>query len=112
MGLTTALAVACALSVLGGAGNGVQWVAVMTRLQEETPETLQARVIGLFESVASITTGVGFLIGGVLTAVTAPETAFLVAGAGVIALVAAGGVALRPRRPPAAPSGGASGARR
>jgi MFS family permease len=28
------LAVACAFSVLGGAGNGVQWVAVMTALQE------------------------------------------------------------------------------
>ena len=103
MGATTELWVACALSVLGGAGNGVQWVAVMTRLQEATPERLQARVAGLLESLGSAMTGVGFLVGGILTAVTTPATAFAVAGAGLIALVAAGALALRPRPRPAAP---------
>ena len=32
-------------------------------------------------------TGVGFLIGGVITAVTAPPTAFAVSGIGVVVLV-------------------------
>ena len=40
------LLVACLLSVVGGAGNGVQWVAVMTALQEATPPEYQARVSG------------------------------------------------------------------
>ncbi len=96
MSATTTLWVACALSVLGGGGNGVQWVSVMTRLQEETPAALQARVAGLLESVASAMTGVGFVVGGVLTAITSPPTAFAVAGIGLIVLVAAAAVVLRP----------------
>jgi len=82
--------IACAFSVLGGLGNGIQWVSVMTALQEVTPEALQARVVGLLESVASITTGVGFLLGGVITAVTSPPTAFAVAGSGGVLLVLVG----------------------
>ena len=45
------LFVACVLSVLGGAGNGIQWVSVMTALQEATPADYQARVVGLLESL-------------------------------------------------------------
>jgi hypothetical protein len=36
------LLMACLLSVLGGMGNGIQWIAVMTALQEATPLNLQA----------------------------------------------------------------------
>ena len=58
--------------MLGGFGNGIQWVSVMTALQEATPDDLQARITGLLESIASAMTGVGFLIGGVVTAVWSP----------------------------------------
>ena len=44
------LLVACLLSVLGGTGNGIQWVSVMTALQEATPNDYQARMVGLLES--------------------------------------------------------------
>ena len=64
--------VACAFSVLGGLGNGIQWVSVMTALQEATPDDLQARITGLLESIASAMTGVGFLIGGIVTAISSP----------------------------------------
>src|SRR5439155_27377027 len=47
------LAVACAFSVLGGAGNGVQWIAVVTAIQEVTPRDYQARVTGLLESLGA-----------------------------------------------------------
>jgi MFS family permease len=83
---------ACAFSVVGGLGNGVQWVSVMTALQESTPDDLQARVTGLLESIASAMTGVGFLIGGVVTALFAPPTAFAVSGVGVVALVVLGAI--------------------
>ena len=53
--------------------------------------------------VASAMTGVGFVAGGVLVALTEPPTAFLVAGSGLLALVAGMLVAVRPRRRPAAP---------
>lgn len=87
MAVARELWVACAFSVLGGLGNGIQWVSVMTALQESTPDDLQARITGLLESVTSAMTGVGFLIGGVITAVTAPPTAFAVSGIGVALLV-------------------------
>jgi MFS family permease len=87
MAVSRELWMACAFSVLGGLGNGVQWVSVMTALQESTPADLQARITGLLEAVTSAMTGVGFLIGGVITAVTAPPTAFVVSGLGVVLLV-------------------------
>jgi predicted MFS family arabinose efflux permease len=82
---------ACAFSMLGGLGNGIQWVSVMTALQEVTPDRLQARIVGLLESLASITTGVGFLIGGLITAAASPPTAFAISGVGIVVLVLAGG---------------------
>jgi MFS family permease len=107
---------ACAFSVLGGIGNGIQWVSVMTALQESTPDDLQARITGLLESIASAMTGVGFLIGGVITALFSPPTAFAVSGIGVVLLVAAGATLrlapARPRPRPAAPSDGAAAGRR
>jgi predicted MFS family arabinose efflux permease len=90
MSLVDTLAAACALSVLGGLGNGVQWVAVMTALQAATPLALQARVVGLFESLAAAVPGVGFLVGGILTTLSGPATAYAVAGWGLLGLLLAG----------------------
>ena len=81
---------ACAFSVVGGLGNGIQWVSVMTALQESTPDDLQARITGLLESVTSAMTGVGFLIGGVDHGASSPPTAFAVSGIGVVVLVLLG----------------------
>jgi MFS family permease len=119
MAVSTELWTACAFSVVGGVGNGIQWVSVMTALQESTPDDLQARITGLLESIASAMTGVGFLIGGVITALFSPPTAFFVSGFGVVLLVVIGGVAAARRLPrptprprPAAPSGGGADGRR
>jgi MFS family permease len=91
LGLATAetLLVACLVSVLGGAGNGVQWISVVTTLQEMTPTDYQARIVGLLESLGAAMPGVGYLIGGTLVALGSPRTAYAVAGAGVLALVLA-----------------------
>jgi predicted MFS family arabinose efflux permease len=117
MAVSRELWMACAFSVVGGVGNGIQWVSVMTALQESTPDNLQARITGLLESIASAMTGVGFLIGGIVTAVFSPPTAFAVSGIGVVLLVALGAgfrpvreatpAAATPRPRPAAPSDGA-----
>jgi hypothetical protein len=52
-------------------------------------------VIALLESIGALMPGVGFLLGGVLTALTSPRTTFLVAGLGVLAVVVVAAVAAR-----------------
>ena len=89
MAAANSLLVACLMSVVGGAGNGTQWVAVMTALQKVTPQEYQARLSGLLESIGAALPGVGYLLGGAIATVTSPRTAFAVAGAGIMALVLA-----------------------
>lgn len=87
MAIAETLLVACLISVVGGAGNGVQWISVVTTLQEMTPSDYQARIVGLLESLGAAMPGVGYLIGGALVALGSPRTAYAVAGAGVLLLV-------------------------
>ncbi len=90
LGLAAAptLAAACAASVLGGAGNGVQWVSAISAVQEMTVAGMQARVMSVLESIGAAMPGVGFLLGGVIAALATPRTTFLIAGVGVLAIVA------------------------
>jgi MFS family permease len=90
LGLAAAptLALACAASVLGGAGNGVQWVSAVSAVQELTEQRMQARVMSVLESIGAAMPGVGFLLGGAIAAAGSPRATFLVAGLGVLAIVA------------------------
>lgn len=90
LGLAAApsLAVACAASVVGGAGNGVQWVSAISAVQELTVAGMQARVMSVLESIGAAMPGVGYLLGGLLASGGSPRTTFLVAGLGVFAIVA------------------------
>jgi hypothetical protein len=89
------LLVACAASALGGIGNGVQWVALMTAVQAVTATPYQARVVAMLEAIASAMPGVGFLAGGAVATLADPRAAFAVAGGGVLAVVVGAGWALR-----------------
>jgi MFS family permease len=95
MAVAPTLVIACAVSVIGGLGNGVQWVSVVTAIQEATAERFQARVAGLFEALAAGAPGIGFLLGGVVTALLSPRAAFGIAGGGVLLLLVVGAVVLR-----------------
>lgn len=95
MGLARDIVLACGLAVIGGLGNGIQWVAVVTAVQERTPSAFQARVSGLLESVASAATGIGFVLGGLVVTLAAPHVAFLLAGGGTLAGVAAASLVVR-----------------
>jgi MFS family permease len=88
LGLAAApgIVLACVASVVGGTGNGVQWVSVLTTIQEAVTDALQARVVGLMESMAAAAPGVGFLLGGLLTTAWSPRLAYLVAGVGVVGI--------------------------
>jgi MFS family permease len=83
-----ALGLACAASVVGGAGNGVQWVSAISAVQELTIAGMQARVMSVLESIGAAMPGVGYLVGGLIATGTSPRTTFLVAGIGVLAIVA------------------------
>jgi MFS family permease len=90
LGLAAAptLAFACLASVLGGTGNGVQWVAAISAVQELTVAGMQARVMSVLESIGAAMPGVGFAVGGGIAALASPRATFLVAGLGVLAIVA------------------------
>lgn len=88
MAAAPTLAVACFAAVLGGAGNGVQWVALVSAVQEMTAQRMQARVMSVLESIGAAMPGIGFLLGGLTATVFAPRATFLFAGLGVLAIVA------------------------
>jgi len=90
------LLAACLISVIGGIGNGIQWIAVMTALQEQTARDYQARITGLMESLGAAMPGAGFLIGGAIVALSSPRAAYAVAGGGLLVLLL-GALPLRAR---------------
>ena len=61
---------------------------------------MQARVIGMLESVASAMPGVGYVLGGLIATGCSPRATFLVAGVGVIAIVAVSASLLGRNWPP------------
>jgi predicted MFS family arabinose efflux permease len=92
---TQTLLAACLVAAVGGAGNGVQWVSVMSAIQEMTASSYQARVVALLQSVGYAMPGLGFVLGGVVAQLLDPRATFFVAGAGVVLVVAAAAPLLR-----------------
>ena len=76
------LAIACGAGLIGGLGNGVQWAALISAVQRLTPQHLQGRMMGAVESIGAISPGIGLALGGIITALSSPRGAFLVAGVG------------------------------
>jgi MFS family permease len=88
MAVAPSLAVACIAAAIGGAGNGVQWVAAVSAIQELTAANMQARVMSVLESIGAAMPGVGFLLGGAIAAQLSPRATFFVAAGGIFAIVA------------------------
>jgi MFS family permease len=89
MAAAQTLTLACVASAVGGTGNGVQWVAVVSAVQELTSSNMQARVIGTLESASSAAPGLGYVLGGAIASAWSPRATFVVAGVGVMAIVVA-----------------------
>lgn len=83
--IAPSLAPACAVGLIGGVGNGVQWAALISAVQRLTPERLHAQLMGAVESIGAISPGIGFALGGGIAAIGSPRTALLVAGIGAMA---------------------------
>jgi MFS family permease len=88
MAAADTIAVACVAAAVGGIGNGVQWVALMSAVQELTASRYQARVVGLLESIGRVMPGFGFLLGGVIAQLLSPRASFVAAGIGALTVLA------------------------
>ena len=109
------LAFACAASLVGGLGNGVQWASMLSAVQQLTPPSLQGQIMGVVEAIGAFFPGLGLLLGGALVAIGSPRSAFLVVGVGAALMTVAfvrisADSGLEPAQPGAvAASGGESG---
>jgi MFS family permease len=86
-GAAPTLAVACLASVVGGAGNGMQWASVEIVLHGLVDEAYRTRATAVLEALAAIAPGIGIVLGGALTSAFSPRAAYLVAGGGLLVLV-------------------------
>jgi hypothetical protein len=74
------LAIACIAALLGGLGNGVQWPALISAVQQLTPPELLGRLMSTVEAIGALCPAIGFALGGVITELSSPRTAMLWAG--------------------------------
>lgn len=95
LALAPTLLVACLLNAATGVGNGIQWVAVVTAVQESTEDRYQGRVAGLLEAIITGAPGAAFVLGGAITAIFEPRMAFAVGGAGVLVVLIIAAAMLR-----------------
>ncbi len=86
MGLSGSIVLTCALAVLGGAGNGAGYVALVTAVQEAARSGDEVRAAAKFETVATAAPGIGIVLGGLLADVTGPRSSLVVPG--VVCLLA------------------------
>jgi MFS family permease len=84
--------VACAFSFIGGTGNGMQWIALVTAVQDQTPASLQGRFMGVVESMGRLCPAIGFALGGAVAAVSQPRVTFVMSGAAAAVATCAFGV--------------------
>ena len=89
------LAIACLASTLGGVGNGVQFVGIVTAVQELTADAYQVRVASLLDAITRAAPGIGFAIGGIVATLVDPRASYVVAGVGVLAVLALSAARLR-----------------
>lgn len=92
LGLAPTVAVAGLVAVVGGIGNGFNWVALVTAVQEASSAEAQGRVAARLEAIATVGPGVGYLIGGAVADALDPRLTLLIPG--VLALLLLGGAAL------------------
>jgi MFS family permease len=90
LALAPSLVVACVASAIGGTGNGAGWVAAVTAVQERVPLRSQSAVMTVLEGLSQAMPALGFLVGGILTALSSPRLAYAVAAGGVAAILLIG----------------------
>lgn len=97
MAVSPSIGVTCAIAVVGGIGNGMDWVAIVTAVQEAAPRGQEARAARHLEAIGMVGPGVGIVIGGVLADLTTPRLALMVPGALALLVLLLGTLAVRVR---------------
>jgi MFS family permease len=89
LAISPTLAVACVASAVGGTGNGVWGIAVVTAVQEAIPDEVQSAVMAVVASIAQVAPAIGFILGGVVTQLSSARIAYAISavGVGVVVLV-------------------------
>jgi predicted MFS family arabinose efflux permease len=100
MAAAPSIEVAIVGAAVGGIGNGIMVVATQTALQEYTAQRWMALVMSLNQSITTAAPGIGILLGGLITALTDPRVAFVIAGAGSLVYAITVWVVLRPAAMP------------
>jgi hypothetical protein len=105
--LAMAVAPSPALAVLGclvgGLGNGIYYVSVVQWIQDRVEDGVQARIMGLLESVNAAFLGIGFAVGGLTTSLAGPRATVAVSAGGALLVAVAITALLRGHRRAAAP---------
>lgn len=97
IGLLTAPSLGFALvgALVGGIGNGMDWSALSTAIQEAAPAGQEGRTAGRLESLATIGCGLGIVAGGLFADVAGPRATLAIPVFGGIAILIAGLLYLR-----------------
>lgn len=102
-GLAPTLAVAAAAQAVGGVGNGFANVARDTLVQQTVDRRYLGRVYGVVGSASFLGSTLAYVVGGfVLVDLLTPRQLFVLAGAGVVAVVALVATRLTPEAEDAA----------
>jgi hypothetical protein len=94
MGSADSVPLVALFSLVGGSGNGMEGTVLLTMVQETTAERFQAPVNGLLESMHAGAPGVGFVLGGLLTAALSARATYLIAGSAALVVIAVAAVGL------------------
>ncbi len=100
MGVSSSLTMTCAFAAISGIGIGMDWVALVTAVQEATPRGQEARTTTRLEAAGMVGPGVGIALGGLLAEVGSPRLALVVTGLLAFVVLATLALALRLRQRP------------
>lgn len=95
LGVAPGLAVALAVAVLGGAGNGVYWVALVTAVQESAADAEQGRYAARLEGIATAAPALGVVVGGLVAEYVSPRASLWLPGALALLALAVWALAVR-----------------
>ncbi len=88
-GLAPFFALAVALKVLSGLGNGLENVAADTTLQKVVERGMRGRVFGVFYGGVMLAEALGSGLGALLVELTSARVAFVIAGGGTLVVTLA-----------------------
>lgn len=98
MSVSPTITITCLIAVVGGIGNGMDWVAVVTAVQESAPPGHEARAMTRLEAIGTAGPGLGIVLGSVIADLASPRVGLLVPGVASLSVVALGALAIHARR--------------